>query len=303
MQGGTHLACRRGRRGARACRVPPGVRYDVPYRAMCDTMESSKLRFGVVGAGAGRGGPDQLLAQMRDELPALGAAVSALCDPDEVALTAAAATVGLEPTEHCFTDYVTMLDSGLVDAVLIATPMEFHAAQTIEALERNIHVLCEVTAAVSVAECRAVVEAASCSAAHYAMAENYMYARYTQFLAKLIEDGRLGEPHYAEGEYLSHGAYSSTVWRRKWMVGRKGITCKSPKLNLPICARRSESMRTADRCKLCPSITCELQTVRIHSLRFWSGMGCMTGSRESAVATLARTILTSSVSPMPVMVQ
>ena len=99
--------------------------------------------------------------------------MSALCDPDEVALTAAAATVGLEPTEHCFTDYVTMLDSDLVDAVLIATPMEFHAAQTIEALERNIHVLCEVTAAVSVAECRAVVEAASCSAAHYAMAYNF----------------------------------------------------------------------------------------------------------------------------------
>ena len=37
-----------------------------------------------------------------------------------------------------------MLDSGLIDVVFIATPMEFHAAQTIQALRRDIHVLCEV---------------------------------------------------------------------------------------------------------------------------------------------------------------
>ena len=96
-----------------------------------------------------------------------------------------------------------------------------------QALERNIHVLCEVTAAVTVDECRAIVEAASSSAAHYAMAENFMYARYALVVAKLIEDGRFGEPHYAEGEYLMHGRVSSTAWRRKWMVGRKGITCEN----------------------------------------------------------------------------
>lgn len=184
------------------------------------------LRFGMVGAGAGRGGPDQLLAQMRNDLPAFACTVSALCDPDESALTAAAAAVGLDPEERCFTDYIAMLDSGLVDAVVIATPMEFHAAQTIEALGRNIHVLCEVTAAVTVAECRAVVKAASCSNAHYAMAENFLYSQYAQVVARLVEEGRFGEPHYAEGEYLAHGAYPSTVWRRKWMVGRKGVTCK-----------------------------------------------------------------------------
>lgn len=198
------------------------------------------LRFGVVGAGAGRGGPHQLLGEMRNELPAFGAAVSALCDPNELALAAAAKTVGLDPTGQCFTDYVAMLDSGLVDAVLIATPMEFHASQTIEALERGIHVLCEVTAAVTVSECRAVVEAASRSTAHYAMAENFLYARYTNIVAKLIEDGRFGEPHYAEGEYLAYGAYPSTVWRRKWMVGRKGITCENfARFSLSLCTLSS----------------------------------------------------------------
>ena len=56
-----------------------------------NAAEQKPLRIGVVGAGAGRGGPDQLLATMRDQLPALGATVSALCDADESALTAAAA--------------------------------------------------------------------------------------------------------------------------------------------------------------------------------------------------------------------
>jgi predicted dehydrogenase len=100
---------------------------------MAATAEPALLRFGVVGAGAGRGGPHQLLGEMATELPALGATISALCDPNESALRAAAETVGLDPAERCFSDYLAMLDSGLVDAVLIATPMEFHAAQTIEA--------------------------------------------------------------------------------------------------------------------------------------------------------------------------
>lgn len=196
------------------------------YSAIRSRHTIPMLRFGVVGAGAGRGGPDQLLAEMHRHLPAFGATVAALCDPDAATLTAAATTVGLDATEHCFRDYSAMLASGLVDAVLIATPMEFHAAQTIEALHLNIHVLCEVTAAVTVDECRAVVAAAACSRAHYAMAENFLYANHTRFIARLVADGRFGEPHYAEAEYLTHGKYPSTVWRRKWMVGRKGITCE-----------------------------------------------------------------------------
>ena len=77
-----------------------------------------------------------------------------------------------------------MLDSGLIDAVLIATPVDFHAAQTIAALQRDLHVLCEVTAAVSIEECRSIVAAGGRSRGHYAMAENFIYKGLTGFVSR-----------------------------------------------------------------------------------------------------------------------
>jgi predicted dehydrogenase len=49
-----------------------------------------------------------------------------------------------------------MLDKSKIDAVVIGTPMHLHASQSIEALKRNIHVLSEVTAGVSIDECKAL---------------------------------------------------------------------------------------------------------------------------------------------------
>ncbi|MEI6287571.1 MAG: hypothetical protein WCP79_13790 [Bacillota bacterium] len=70
------------------------------------------------------------------------------------------------------------------------------------ALERGIHVLCEVPAAVSIGECKAVTLAARRSQAIYMMAENYTYSRQNVIVRELVRAGRLGEPYYAEAEYL-----------------------------------------------------------------------------------------------------
>lgn len=64
---------------------------------------------------------------------------------------AAAAQVALGAAA-AFTDYAAMLRDGGLQAVVIGTPMPFHVAQAVQALEAGVHVLCEVTAGVSVAE-------------------------------------------------------------------------------------------------------------------------------------------------------
>ena len=179
--------------------------------------EPETLKIGIVGA-AGRG------ASFRAPFDAHPIAqIHAVCDIQEDALTEAARKLG---ATEAYTDYEEMLDRSGVDAVVIGTPMHLHATQTIMALERNIHVLCEVTVGISVEECRAVAEAAKASDAVYMMAENYTYIKSNVLVKELARRGLFGEIYYAEGEYLHElkELNEVTKWRRKWQTGIDGIT-------------------------------------------------------------------------------
>jgi predicted dehydrogenase len=121
---------------------------------------SSHLKVGIVGA-AGRGG------SFRSALEANGAHVHAVCDTRADKLQECAARFG---AKEQYTNYTEMLDKSALDAVVIGTPMPLHVPQSIAALERNLHVLCEVPAAVSVEECYDLVAACRRSKAIYMMA-------------------------------------------------------------------------------------------------------------------------------------
>lgn len=64
-----------------------------------------------------------------------------------------------------FDNYETMYEQVTPDAVVVATPNSLHAAPTIAALERGIHVLCEKPMATTWSDCRAMAEAARRSSA------------------------------------------------------------------------------------------------------------------------------------------
>lgn len=175
------------------------------------------LNVGIVGA-AGRG------ASFRAAFKAYPATrIHAVCDTREDALSEAAERLG---AQEAYTDYCEMLARSGVDAVVIGTPMAFHAPQAILALDRDIHVLCEVTAGVSVEECRELVAAAGRSKAVYMMAENYTYRKPNVLVRELVRRGLFGEVYYAEGEYLHElkGLNEITKWRRTWQTGIDGVT-------------------------------------------------------------------------------
>jgi predicted dehydrogenase len=177
----------------------------------------NKLNVGIVGA-AGRG------ASFRAALDAHPLArIHAVCDIRSELLPETAARLGATET---YADYDEMLQRSDLDAVVIGTPMHLHASQAIAALDRDIHVLSEVTAAVSVEECRALVEAAGRSKAVYMMAENCVYMRPNVLVKELVRQGLFGEVYYAEGEYIHElkGLNERTPWRRRWQTGVDGIT-------------------------------------------------------------------------------
>jgi len=176
-----------------------------------------KIKVGIVGA-CSRGGSFRLACD------AIGVIeVTAVCDINKDALPAAAKAFG---ARQQFTDYEEMLEKGDINAVVLGTPMQFHAPQAIAALKKNYHVLSEVTAGVSIEECRELVQAAKKSSGIYMMAENYTYMRPNVLVKELVRLGLFGEPYYAEGEYLHElkGLNEITKWRRKWQTGIEGIT-------------------------------------------------------------------------------
>jgi predicted dehydrogenase len=177
-----------------------------------------RLNIGIVG-GAGRRGPS--LKRLADATGLVH--ILAICDTNEEALQAAGKSLG--PVK-LYSDYHEMLEDADMDAVIISTPMHLHASMAISALKKHIHVLSEVTAGVSIEECRKLVKACKESKGIYMMAENYVYMKPNVLIRELVAKGLFGQVYYAEGEYLHaiKPLYDTTPWRRRWQAGINGIT-------------------------------------------------------------------------------
>ena len=117
-----------------------------------------------------------------------------------------------------FAAFDDLLDADL-DLVVIATPLPLHAAQAIRALDRGLHVLCEVTAAASLEEAESLAAAVERSGRTYMMAENCCYWGVVDAARTLREKGDFGTVFYAEAEYvhdvrhLMHDAAGRPTWR------------------------------------------------------------------------------------------
>ncbi|MCM8825761.1 MAG: Gfo/Idh/MocA family oxidoreductase [Candidatus Omnitrophica bacterium] len=140
-----------------------------------------KLKVGVVGLSRGRGFVSVFSAHPELE-------ISALCDIDENKLADVGDAFGL-PDKSRFTDFDDFLNAD-TDIVMIATPIPFHADQSIKSLQAGKHVLCEQTVAYTVEECEKVVEAVKKSGKKFMMAENYCYFHYIREWKKIVEAGK-----------------------------------------------------------------------------------------------------------------
>jgi predicted dehydrogenase/N-acetylglutamate synthase-like GNAT family acetyltransferase len=176
----------------------------------------NKIKVGIAGAG-GRGG------NFKDALEFNGATIQAVCDINAEKLLQSA-DIFNAPEAYC--DYDEMIKNADIDAVIIGTPMQYHAEQSIKSLSAGKATLCEVTAGVSADECKKLTECAAQAKSIYMMAENYIYTKTVMLITELVKQGLFGDVYYAEGEYLHElkELNEETPWRRKWQTGIEGIT-------------------------------------------------------------------------------
>lgn len=154
-----------------------------------------------------------------------GVEVTALCDLDAAALERAASRWEIPLSYRIYGDML----AGPIDAVIVATPMQLHVQQTIEALHAGKHVLSEVTAGCSMDELFWLVEEVEGSGLVYMMAENYIYTPEMQQVIAMAAAGCFGSLYYGEGEYLHNLDNILTYpdgrpsWRRWWQLGTRGL--------------------------------------------------------------------------------
>ena len=126
--------------------------------------------------------------------------VTALCDLEASRLADLGAAFGL-PDSALYTEFDQFVQAP-TDIIIIATPIRFHAEQTIRSLEAGKHVLCEQTAAYTLVDCERIVEAVQRTGRVYMMAENFSYFHYVRQWRRLARAGRFGHLFYAEAEYV-----------------------------------------------------------------------------------------------------
>ncbi len=146
------------------------------------------VRYGIIGAGMM--GIEHLWNLHHVD----GARVTAIADPNEVSreLTAAA-NEGHRPFDQ-FTDHRLLLASGLCDAVVIATPNMTHRAILDDVLATDLHVLVEKPLCTTIADCRAVVEAAEGRNGIVWVGLEYRYMPPVARLIAEVQAGTVGTP-------------------------------------------------------------------------------------------------------------
>jgi predicted dehydrogenase len=114
-------------------------------------------------------------------------------------------------------DDVDWLDEA--DAVVIATAPFSHYALATQALARGKHVLMEKPFAMSAAEGRAIVDAASASGRSLGIVHNFQFSRAMRALLADLESGALGEVRSVNGVQFGNPARRLPTWHEDLPLG------------------------------------------------------------------------------------
>ena len=105
------------------------------------------------------------------------------------------------PDAKAFSDYEKMLASS-VDVVIVASSPPQHAEHVCMALEAGKAVLSEVPAAHTLEDAQRILDTVEKTGGFYMMGENCNYYGYIHEWKRLMDEGTLGQPVHAEGEYI-----------------------------------------------------------------------------------------------------
>ncbi|MDR3146764.1 MAG: Gfo/Idh/MocA family oxidoreductase [Treponema sp.] len=137
-----------------------------------------------------------------------------------------------------FEDGSELIQSGLVDAVLIAVPHYQHPPLAIEAFNAGLHVLCEKPAGVYTKQVREMNKAADESGLVFAMMFNQRTNSYFRKMRELVRGGSLGAIKRTSWIittwYRTQAYYDSGDWRATWAGEGGGVLLNQCPHNLDL---------------------------------------------------------------------
>jgi len=175
-------------------------------------MAGGKVRFGVIGCGNMGSAHAKMISQTKSR----DFCLAAVADLNK-ALAEATAQANKAQAFDCG---YAMMDSGLVDAVIIAVPHYFHTPLALYAAKKGLHVLVEKPVAVTVGEARMVV--AECRKRKVAMGVMFQNRNVPSMhkMKQLVAAGAIGEIYRAQmicsNWYRTQFYYDSGAWRGTW---------------------------------------------------------------------------------------
>lgn len=216
----------------------------LPSGSLFASSTDNKVKIGMIGVGL-RGQDHLELLLGREDVE-----VVAICDVEDRMLASAKELVTKtgKKMPSVFTGnthaWKTMLEKNKLDAVLIATPWEWHKEMIIGSIEAGIkYVASEVIIGITLQDTWDVVKAAEKNNAHVMMLENVCYRRDVMAVLNMVRQGLFGELIHLQGGYqhdlrevkfndginpYGHGVefgdkgWSEAKWRTNHSVHRNG---------------------------------------------------------------------------------
>lgn len=189
-----------------------------------------KIRLGIIGFG--NMGSGHFMNVIEGKCPSVE--VTAVCDIVESKMEKAKDY----PTVTRFTDYVEMIESKLVDAVLIATPHYDHPTIAVECFKHNVHVITDKPAGVYARQVREMNEAAAKSGVKFGIMFNQRTNPLYAKAREIVQGGELGELKrlvwIITNWYRTQAYYDSGTWRATWNGEGGGVLLNQAPHNLDL---------------------------------------------------------------------
>lgn len=190
-----------------------------------------EVRIGIIGLGNMGFAHANCIFEKRVQ----GMRLCALCDIDSGKLERAVTAFG---EIAAFQRYTELIDSGLADAVIIATPHPLHAEIAVYAFEHGLHVLTEKPADISVSAAQRMNEAAERSGRVFGIMFNQRTNPLFRRARELVTGGQLGELKRSvwiiTNWYRTQAYYDSGDWRATWSGEGGGVLINQAPHNLDL---------------------------------------------------------------------
>ncbi|MEJ0034413.1 MAG: Gfo/Idh/MocA family oxidoreductase [Bacteroidota bacterium] len=202
-----------------------------------------KVRLGFIGVGL-RGQSHLELALKRSDVD-----VVVLCDIQQRMMDMSLKLVSDagKPKPTVILDgpygYKKLLQNKDIDAVIIATPWEWHTVMCLDSMKAGKYVGCEVNTGMTIEECWELVHTSEQTGMPMMMLENVCYRRDVMAVMNMVRQGIFGELIHLQGGYQhdlrevkfnngvdAHGkgvefgakGFSEAAWRTQHSVNRNG---------------------------------------------------------------------------------